>query len=67
MIKTMIEKQWYNLKDASEYLGVSKSRLYDLTGSRKIKFFQPGGKLIFFKEEDLDAWILSGQKEIIAV
>ena len=59
------ERKWLNLADSCEYLGLSKSRIYELTSKRKIKFFQPGGKRMFFIKEDLDSWVLSGQKEII--
>ena len=40
-------KKWLNLDEAAEYLELSKSRIYELTGNRKINFYQPGGKRIF--------------------
>lgn len=58
-------KKWYNLDEASKYLGFSKPHMYLLTSERLINFYQPGGKIIFFREEDLDAWVMSGHKETI--
>ena len=60
-------KKWLSIDEAADYLELSKSRIYELTSNRKINFYQPGGKRIFFREEDLDAWVISGHKETITV
>lgn len=36
-----------------------KSAVYRLTSERRIVFFKPEGKKIFFKREDLESWMLS--------
>ena len=45
-------------KEAAEYLGVSTSFLYKLTSGGRITFYKPSGKLIYFRVEDLDSWML---------
>ena len=44
-------------KDAAKYLGISESYLYRLTSQGKIGHFKSsGGKLLYFRVEDLDSW-----------
>lgn len=45
--------------EAAAYLGVSKSTFYKLSSRGEITKYCPGGKLIFFKKEDLDAYQMS--------
>jgi len=52
-----------NLKEASHYLGVSTSCIYKMTSQRRIPFYRPGGKRLYFKREDLDQWMLSNRVE----
>jgi len=47
-----------NVEETCQYLGISKSTLYQLTHKKKIKFYCPNGKLIYFRKEDLDNWLL---------
>jgi len=47
-----------NLKEAAEYLNLSKTCLYHLTSARKIPFYKPNNKKIYFLKEDLRAWLL---------
>ncbi|SFN42131.1 DNA binding domain-containing protein, excisionase family [Algoriella xinjiangensis] len=51
-----------SLNEALEYLKVSKATLYKLTSNREIKFYKPNGGKIYFKVEDLENWISSGEK-----
>ena len=45
------------LKLAAEYLGVSEKFLYKLNNRREIPYTKPGGKVVFYWKQDLDAWI----------
>jgi excisionase family DNA binding protein len=46
--------------EAAQYLGVSLQFIYKLTHARKIRYFKSeGGKMNFFRREDLDAWALA--------
>lgn len=44
-------------EEAAKYLNVSDSFLYKATYRNLIPFYQPGGKKIYFKIEDLDNYI----------
>ena len=48
-----------NLKEACNFLKVSSSLLYKLTSNKKIKYFKPTGRLIYFDREDLINFIKS--------
>ena len=47
--------------EAAAYINCSLSHLYKLTSSRQIAFFKPAGKKIYFRKEDLDAYMLQGR------
>lgn len=49
------------LEETSEYLKVSKSYLYKLTSRKKIPFYKPAGKLIYFFKNEIDQWIKDGK------
>ena len=49
-----------NLKQASEYVSMSKSAIYKKTSDRTIPHFKQGKKL-YFKRSELDDW-LTGMK-----
>ena len=44
------------MDEASEYLGISKLTLYGWVSARKIRFVKIG-RLVKFKQQDLDQWI----------
>lgn len=48
---------YLNLKEACDFLKISKSCLYKLTSMNKIKYYKPGGKLNYFKKSDLIEWL----------
>lgn len=50
------------LDEATAYLHVSKSHLYQLTSKGLIAHFKPAGKKIFFKKSDLDAYLLRNRR-----
>jgi excisionase family DNA binding protein len=47
----------FSLKEAADYLHLSKDGLYKLTSARKIPFYKPGGKIIVFYRDELDEWL----------
>ena len=47
-----------NFNEAARYLTCSKSYLYKLTHRRLIPCFKPLGKKLFFKRQDLEAFLL---------
>lgn len=52
------DKNIYGFEDGCEYCGISPSYMYKQTSKGKIKHYKPEGKLIFFRKEDLDNWML---------
>lgn len=62
-IKTNVlsQKTHLTLQEAAEFLGISKSYLYKLTSQRRISFYRPATKLIYFKRIELENWILKNK------
>ncbi|MBK8487610.1 MAG: helix-turn-helix domain-containing protein [Bacteroidetes bacterium] len=52
-------------KDAAEFLGIKPVTLYKLTSNRKIPFYRPNGKLMYFAIGDLVAYITRYRNESI--
>ena len=50
-------KQVLNIEDAMYLTGLSRSHLYKLTCSRKIPYYKPEGKQIYFDRTELEAWL----------
>ena len=50
-----------NAKAAVKYVGIALSTLYKHTSAGNIPYHKPGGKLISFKIEDLEAWLNEGR------
>ncbi len=59
-----MNKDFLNIEQAAEYLGVSKQTLYRLAGERKIVSYKPT-RFLYFKLEDLKEYILSSRREVI--
>jgi excisionase family DNA binding protein len=57
-------KDFLNVKQAAEYLGLSKQSLYNLASERKIVSYKPAG-ILYFKEEDLKNYILNAKREVL--
>ncbi len=61
--QAIYQKTILTFNEAVIYLDISSSHLYKLTSSAKIAHYKPGGKKLFFKKEDLDAWLLSNRQQ----
>ncbi len=46
-----------NFVQAAQYLSISHSHLYKMTGQRKIPCHKPAGKYLYFFKHELDEWI----------
>jgi excisionase family DNA binding protein len=57
-IVTGMKSKPLSLKEAAEYLGISRSYLYKLTSQERIAHSKPGGKKVYFDKEELDRWAL---------
>ena len=50
-------KEMLTIDDAVLYTGLGKSYLYFLTCKKKIPFYKPNGKNIYFKKSELNDWL----------
>ncbi len=51
---------WLGVQELSEYLGIARHTIYQLTYGRRIPFYKKTGK-IFFRLDEIDAWIMDGR------
>jgi excisionase family DNA binding protein len=51
-----------NLQQAAEFLGFKPSYVYNLVHYRKLTAYKPGGKVLFFKQEDLENFVSQGKQ-----
>ena len=58
---TGMQKEILSADDASKFLGLKKSYLYKLTMARKIPFYRPMGKMVYFRKTELEQWLLSNR------
>ena len=58
-----LQKDVFNMNDFCVYTGFSKEYAYHLTSSRKIDFYRPCGKIIFFRAEDVKEFLLQNPVE----
>ena len=49
--------EWWNIKKAAAYLGVSIAFLRKAVRLRKVPFARAGSKAIRFRRSDLDRWL----------
>ncbi len=58
----ILTKDILNLEEACFFLGISKSTMYKITSEgKKLRFFKPSGKLIYFKRKDLEDFMLQNE------
>ena len=50
-------KNVLTLEEALEYTGYTRSYFLKLTAARKIPFYKPNGKRMFFNREELENWL----------
>ncbi|MDR2785680.1 MAG: helix-turn-helix domain-containing protein [Treponema sp.] len=51
-------------KEAAEFLGLSPNYIHQLVHGKKLTAYKPGGKLLYFKQADLEAYAF--QKRTLA-
>jgi len=63
-LKKILEqiKPVLTFEEACIYCGISASSMYKHTSANRIAYYKPEGKLIYFKREDLDAWMLRNRQ-----
>ena len=51
-----------NLKEAAAFLDIAVSSLYKLTMRGIIPSYRPSGGKVYFKKEELEAWIFGNRR-----
>lgn len=49
-------KNVLTIDEAAAVLGLSKRYIYKLTCKKKIPYYKPGAKLLYFDKNELEAW-----------
>jgi excisionase family DNA binding protein len=51
-------KNVLNFAEGCEYTGLKSPTMYKHLHARRIPHYKPQGKLVYFKKDELDAWLL---------
>jgi len=52
------QKPMLTMREAAMFTGLSKHTLYKLIQADKIKHYRPNGKLVYFRRDELEAWLM---------
>ena len=52
------KKEALTFDEVCNYTGISSSYMYKLTSARKIPHYKPHGKLVYFKTQEINDWLL---------
>ncbi|MBU2949703.1 helix-turn-helix domain-containing protein [Tamlana agarivorans] len=63
--QNLLEKEFFTLEEAAQFLNQSRSSLYKLTSKKDIPFYVPGGKMIYFRRSELEEWIINSKVETV--
>ncbi len=55
--QVVIDSTPLTVKEAAAYLKVSIHTVHRWTSKGTIPFYKPNGRVLWFKKEDLDAWV----------
>ena len=61
MIDKYESKNILTVDDLIDYTGYSQKQIYKLTSTRAIPHYKPNGRKLFFKRNEVDAWITKGR------
>ena len=57
-----MNKETLTIKEVAMYTGLSVNYLYKLTSKRKIPFYSPNGKTLYFDRKEIDDWLKTNRK-----
>lgn len=60
--QNMLKKSVLTFEEACKFLDVSPSHLYKLTSAKQIPHFCPQGKKLYFRRDELEAWLLRNRQ-----
>ena len=58
------QKAGLNIEEASLFTGLAKNYLYKLVHQKKIPFYKPLGGRLFFKREELEAFLFRNRQGV---
>lgn len=53
------QKEIISVEECAEFLGLSISYIYRLTHEKRLPYYRPNGKKIYFQKQELLNWLLS--------
>lgn len=57
----MENKEFIRIDEAAAFLGLTRESIYNLIAKKAIPHYKPNGKTLYFKKEELSAWIAAGR------
>lgn len=57
----LLQKEVLSFNEGCHFCGFRPSWMYQLTSKKKIPFYKPNGKKIFFRHSELEVWLLSNK------
>ncbi|MFT4221873.1 helix-turn-helix domain-containing protein [Dysgonomonas sp.] len=54
-------KNVLTVDEAVLYTGLAKKTIYKMTSHKEIPHFKPSGRIVYFRREDLENWMLSNR------
>ena len=67
-VKSLLVRQnaeYIDIDEASRYLRLKKSYIYNLVYKNKIPFYKPSGKKLYFNKLELSQWITKSKTKTI--
>ena len=61
-LSIMAAKNVLTIGEAALILGLSKNYIYKLTMKKKIPYYKPNAKTVYFKRSELEAWALTNRR-----
>lgn len=60
------KKEFMNVREAAEFVGLSVHGIYSLTSQKRIPHYKPGGgRRVMFKRSELEQWIENFQVKVV--
>ncbi len=57
------QKEVLTIDEVGAYTGLSKSYLYKLTSTNQIPFYKPNNKMVYFKRQEIEEWLLQNRRK----
>ena len=58
-----LHKSILSQKEVAKYCSISSDYLYQLTSKNLIPYYKPRGKMMYFRRDEIDNWLLKNKFE----